>query len=307
MVERGKIRGWLCAALSLVAASADAAPDLGHKVLGSLGLDAGAQPETGIYVANQFLLYAAHDVFDRHGRRLPLALDLDAVSDEIGFSATYELPRLATYVNVAVALPLANVTGTSDDVRASVDAFGLADAYVQPLKLGWRLRYLELQTGYAFYVPTGRFDPGGAGSVSRGAWTHELSLGGTLYLGRARSWTLAAVGSYEREARKLGIDITRGGTIQIQGGVGKTFARVFELGMVGNALWQVSDDSGPALPAILRGARDRAYGLGAELDVAVPEARARVTLRYTHELASASRPQGQVLLIGLEFTPWHVH
>jgi hypothetical protein len=307
VVERGRLRTWLCALLLLVAAAANGAPDLGHKVLGTLGLDAGTQSATGIYVANQFLLYAADDVFDRHGKRLPLALELDAVSNELGFAATYELPRLATYVNVAFALPLANVTGSSDDVQASLDRFGLADVYVQPLRLGWRLRYLDLQTGYAFYIPTGRFEPGGLGSVSRGSWSHEVSIGGTLYFGRDRSWTLSALGSYEREQRKLGIDITRGGTIQIQGGLGKTFARVVEAGMVANALWQVSDDSGTALPPVLRGARDRAFGLGAELDIAEPEARAHVKLRYAHELASASRPQGQILLLSLEFDLWHVH
>ena len=52
---------------------------------------------------------------------------------------------------------------------------------------------------------------------------------------------------------------------------------------------------------------DRAFGLGAELDIAEPEARAHVKLRYAHELASASRPQGQILLLSLEFDLWHVH
>ena len=290
--------------LSLVAASARAAPDLGHKVLGTLGLQAGSQPPTGIYVANQFLFYTANDVFDRNGRRIPLAFALDAVTDEIGIAGTYELPRLRTYVNASFALPLAHVTGKSDDVRGSIDRLGLADAYVQPLKLGWRMRHLDLQTGYAFYIPTGRFEPGGSGGVSRGSWSHEVSIGGTIYFDRQRSWTLSALASYELNARKLGIDITRGSTMQIQGGAGKTVSRFLDVGLVGYALWQVSDDGGTALPPILRGARDRAYGLGAELDVTIPETRGRVTFRYAHDLASASRPQGQIVLIGLELAPW---
>jgi hypothetical protein len=306
VARHGTRAGWLCALISLVAAHAGAAPDLGHKVLGTLGLDAGSQPEAGIYVANQLLLYAADKVFDRGGRRLPLALELVAVSDEVGVLAAYELPRLATYVNATIALPLAHVTGSSGDAQASIDRLGLADAYVQPLKLGWRLRRLELQAGYAFYIPTGRVEPGGSGGVSRGSWSHELSCGGTIYFDRERTWTLSALGSYELNQRKIGIDLTRGSTIQIQGGLGKQLARIVDVGVVGNALWQVSDDGGTALPPVLRGARDRAYGLGAELDVAVPDARARVTLRYAHELASASRPQGQIILMGLEFAPWRI-
>jgi hypothetical protein len=77
-----------------------------------------------------------------------------------------------------------------------------------------------------------------------------------------------------------------------------------DVGMVGYGLWQVSDDSGSAVPAQLRGARDRVGGLGAELAVTIAEARSRVTVRYTHDLAAAARPLGQLLLFDLTFFPW---
>ena len=111
-------------------------------------------------------------------------------------------------------------------------------------------------------------------------------------------------GELELNARKLGIDLTRGSTLQLQGGAGTTLGRVVDLGLVGYALWQVSDDTGSALPPALRGARDRTYGAGAELGITFAEAHSRVTLRWVHDVGSVARPQGQLALVGLTWTPW---
>ena len=296
-------RPWPAACLALIAASAQA-QDLGHKILGTLGLQAGSQAPTGLYVADQLLFYSSNDLFARGGTRIPIPFALRVVANEVGVSGSYEIRPIHTFVSASLALPIANVTGGVGDVRGSIDAFGLADAFIQPLALGWRLPRLDVQVGYAFYVPTGRFEPGGAGGVSSGSWSHELSFGGTVAFDRARSWQLSALASYELNQRKIGTDITRGSTLQLQGGLGKTLSRVVDLGVVGYGLWQVSDDSGADLPPILRGARDRVYGVGTELDLTLAEARARLAIRYTHELGSESRPQGQALVVALSFTPW---
>jgi hypothetical protein len=290
--------------LGLLAARRSAAQDLGHKTLGTLGLRAGAQPETGIYVIGRFVSYTADEAFDRNGHRLPGEFDLDVTAGGIGFSGAYRIAPIATYVNASFGAPLVRVTGGSDRAEGSIDRFGLADIYMQPLKLGWRLSHLDLVTGYAFYIPTGRFSPGRRGGVSRAQWSHEFSLGGTVYFDSDRTWQLSALASYELNQQKIGIDITRGDTIQIQGGVGKTLYQIVDVGLVGYGLWQVRDDRGSQLPPVLAGARDRVYGVGAELDVAMPTIRGRATLRYTHDLSSQARPEGQLLLFGLSFAAW---
>jgi hypothetical protein len=294
----------LCSLVALASALPAYAQDVGHKLVGTLGLRAGAQAPTGFYVTDRFIFYTADDLFDRNGKALPQAFDLEAVANAVAVSGSYRLPRLATYVNATVAVPVAHVTATAAGVTGSVDRFGLADAYIQPLKLGWRAPHLDAQLGYAFYVPTGRLEPGGRGGVSRGAWSHELSFGGTVYGDRARTWRLSALTSYEVNAHKLGIDLKRGSTIQIQGGAGKTLFHFLDIGLTGYALWQVSDDGGRALPSVLRGVRDRVYGIGTEVDVTVAEAHSRVTVRYSHDLDVTSRPLGQLLLLELSFFVW---
>jgi hypothetical protein len=299
-----------CVALGLAlvvvcsARGAGALQDLGHKTLGTLGLDAGTQEETGLYVATEVLGYRADRIYDRHGMLVAPDVELHAFATEFGIAGFYELPRLHTWVGAAFAVPVARVSVTTDNPYASLDDFGLGDLYVKPIQLGWRTPHLDVVTGYAFYVPTGHIAPGGRESVGRGHWTHELSAGGTLFFDRARRVQLSALASYELNLRKEDVDLTRGSTLQIQGGVGTRVLRVIDLGLVGYALWQVTDDRGSALPPLLAGARDVDYGLGGELDAAVPALRTKVTLRYTHDVVVRSRPLGQSIVIGLTITPW---
>ena len=76
---------------TLVLTAAPAAQQLGHKLMGSLGLYAGTQPDAGLYVLNQFGSYGSNDIYDRYEHRIPVNLDLDAVANFVGFQATFRL------------------------------------------------------------------------------------------------------------------------------------------------------------------------------------------------------------------------
>lgn len=65
----------LVLAALLWAAPAEA-QQLGHKVLGSVGMLAGSQPDSGLYIVDQFASYGADALFDRAGRRIAAGLDL---------------------------------------------------------------------------------------------------------------------------------------------------------------------------------------------------------------------------------------
>ena len=119
-----------------------------------------------------------------------------------------------------------------------------------------------------------------------------------MYFDRAKTWHISGLASYDLNQRKRGIDLTRGDTIQFQGGAGKTLG-IVDVGLAGYALWQVRDDRGNDLPEPLRGARDRAFGLGPEIDITLAPIRSRITLRYCRDVAVNARPLGQVLVIGL--------
>ena len=101
--------------------------------------------------------------------------------------------------------------------------------------------------------------------------------------------------SYDAYSKKSGIDITRGDIVQLQGGAGFTIARIVDVGIVGAALWQVTDDSGSALPVALSGARDQAASAGGEAALTISALRTRLVVRYEHDFRVRSRPLGQVL------------
>ena len=284
--------------IALLWTSAAAAQDLGHKVLGSLGLLAGSQPASGIYVVNRLISYGANDLIDRNGNRIPVELDLDALANGTGIQATFRLSGNSIYWNASLGVPAARVHLDTDRPEASVDRFGFGDLYVQPVKIGWKTARADIVSGYAFYAPTGRFTPRGSGGIGRGQWSHEFSLGSAIYLDKARTWHLSGLASYELNQRKHGIDITRGDTIQFQGGAGKT-VRTFDLGLAIYALRQVRADRGADVPGPLRGARDRVFGLGPEIDYKFAPLRSRLTVRYCRDISVKSRPLGRVLVFGI--------
>ncbi len=308
-IERMRFRRSGRLAFAIVGALLLAAPVLaqqvGNKVLGTLGLLAGSQPDSGLYVVDQFASYGANEVFDRAGNRIPVGLDLNAWANPVGFQVTFKLPWPSMYVNASLAAPIANVSLQTNQPLASVDTFGFGDVYVQPVKVGWKMTQLDIVAGYAFYAPTGLYIPRGSGGIGLGQWTHEFSLGSAVYFDRAKTWNVSGLASYALNQRKEGIDITRGDSIQFQGGAGKTLRRAgktlrsVDLGLAGYGLWQVRDNRGADLPDALRGARDLDLGLGPEIDISVAPIRSRVTVRYCRDVVVKARPLGQILVIEL--------
>jgi hypothetical protein len=174
------------------------------------------------------------------------------------------------------------------------------------VRLGWRQDHFDLIGSYGLYLPTGLSTLAGGTGVSAGHVTHQLSAGGSIYADKNRSDFVTALASYDLNLRKRGVDITRGDTLQIQGGVGVSrFNHLVEAGLAGYALGQVRDDRGEDLPLVLRGARDRVYGLGPEIAVTIPAIRSQIRTRYEWDLGVRSRPQGKVFSVGLNVLVQH--
>jgi len=205
---------------------------------------------------------------------------------------------LTTTVGVPVAGIKLNIEGRQE---ADLDRFGMSDPYIQPLRLGWRKQRFDLVTSYGIYLPTGKSVLAGGSGVSSGRITHEFSSGGSLYF-KERNRFLTALASYQLNMRQRGIDIKRGNTVQIEGGIGtKLFGQLVETGLAGYALWQVGDDRGADLPPPLRGAHDQVYGLGPEVAMVLKAIRGQVRVRYEWDIGVRARPQGHVFVAGISF------
>ena len=294
----------LVAAAALTAEAASAQQQLGTKIMGGLGIDAGVQGPPGLYVLDRVLGFDASKVRDRSGATLPIqGLDIRARANGLGLAYTFA-PRSWPYLTMAASAPLAHVSVNSDEPFASVDRWGFGDLFVQPIEAGWSRPRYNAVLGYDFFAPTGKFEPKRGVGVGRGYWTHQFSLGGAFFSDTLRTIRASALMSYDLNAKMRGIDITRGNMLSVQGGAGVTARRIWVVGVAGYALWQVSDDRGSNLPPVLAGARTRTYGLGPEVDVVIPTIGLRAEVRYEWDLGTRARPQGQVFAVGLGYRAW---
>jgi hypothetical protein len=298
------VRLLVAAAAALAGESAAAQQQLGTKIMGGLGIDAGTQGPPGLYVLDRALEFEASRVRDRNGATLPIkGLDILARGNAIGVGYTFA-PRSSPYLTVAASVPLAHVSVNSDEPVASLDRWGLGDMFVQPIKAGWRNARYDAVMAYDFFAPTGKFEPRRGVGVGRGYWTHQFSLGGAVYSDTTRAIRASALMSYDLNEKMRGIDITRGNMLDVQGGAGVTVRRIWVVGLAGYALRQVRDDRGADLPPALTGLRTRTYGLGPEIDVVIPSIGLRAELRYEWDLGTRARPQGEVLVAGLGYRAW---
>jgi hypothetical protein len=135
-------------------------------------------------------------------------------------------------------------------------------------------------------------------------WTHEFSVGSTLYFDANETWHLSALSTYRTNGRSADVDITRGDVLQVQGGAGVAVRRFMDVGLASYGVWQVSDDTGADLPPMRVGARPRTFGLGPEIDLKLPSPPCKISLRYMHDLVTESRTIGQVFFVGVTFALW---
>jgi hypothetical protein len=266
-------------------------------VLGTLGLRAGRVPLVGFYVQEEIVAYLSDRLVDRNGGVVPVGLRVRVLEAETGISGTFKLQPLHARYSLALGVPAGIIRVNVSGALLQGSASGVGDIYIKPLSLGWSLSRVDVLFEYAFYVPTARFEPGSRRNTSQSQWTHEWSVGGNLAFDARRRWQLSALASYDLNQSKIGIDITRGSTLQVQGGFGATIARILEVGAVGAALWQVTADRGRALPPELVGAREQAVSVGGEVAVTTQKIGTRWIVRYEHDVRVRARTLGQIVFV----------
>src|SRR5262245_35347919 len=77
----------IMSALLLLVRPVDAQQQLGHKLLAGVGVDAGAQPEPGLYMLDRFAYFGADHVNDQSGHGLPIqGLNIDVYGNVLGLA-----------------------------------------------------------------------------------------------------------------------------------------------------------------------------------------------------------------------------
>lgn len=327
MRYRSALKSTILACIFLGGVSSALAQQKGQWVPGQFGLNAGVIPDPGITYANMPLNYSASQLNDSNGNRI-----LQNVTGTYSFwvdeNIFYYVPNhkfLGGYfmpyisVNIASGSLVAELNGTN--LATSGGGAGLADTFVQPLNMGWHLKRADLNVGYAFTAPTGRYTAGASNNVGSGYWGNNITSGTTFYItkNKATSANLATDWEIHGQRKAASIpagqfsNITPGQAFTLEWGFGqvlplkKDFSRLLQLGLVGYDQWQVSSNGGTMIVA---GAPVPAsmipyysvHGIGVQSDFILPAKDFVLFFKYYDEYSAKARPQGRTIVFGVSWT-----
>ena len=299
----------------------------GQWIPGQFGLNAGSLPDPGVTYANLAMNYSAARLNDSNGNRV-----LQNVTGTYAFWAdeniVYYVPShkiLGGYfmpyvsINVANGSLVADLTGTN--LGANGGGAGFADTYVEPLNMGWHLKRADVNVGYAFVAPTGRYTAGASNNVGSGYWGNNITSGTTFYLTKNKGTSANLVTDWEIHGQKTVAStpagqfskITPGQAFTDEWGLGqvlplkKDMSQLAQLGFVGYDQWQVTCNGGNYLVArIPVSARSVAYysvhGIGLQANYIIPAKDFVLFFKYYDEISAKARPEGRTFVFGGSWT-----
>ena len=302
------------AGLALVIASTLQAQQKGQYVPGQQGLNPGVIPAPGITYVNMAINYSASKLNDSNGNHRPNVLGTYGFwADE---NILFYVPKLkifggyfAPYIVITPATGslVADLAGTN--LGASGGGSGLGDTWVEPVNMGWHLKRVDFNAGYAFMAPTGRFVPGASNNVGSGYWGNDITTGTTFYITKNKGTSANLFTDWETHGQKTGTNLTPGKAFTDEWGLGqvlplkKDFSRLLQLGLIGYDQWQVSSNGGTIgpLPANLVPFYS-VHAIGVQSNFIVPPKNLVFFFKYEGEYRALSRPQGRTFVFGLIWT-----
>lgn len=274
--------------MGLLLAGPAVAGDTGHYVNGVEGIKAASLPPPGFYFRMYNVVYTADDLMDRHGDELDVDFDLTVYADVNRFIwiTNYELLGGNYFCDAIVPLVYTDVEigamGLHDE------QFGFGDLYLEPFGISWHGDWWDAAFGASVFIPTGDYDKDEPASPGKGYASGMFTLGGTVYFDKEKTWSLSALPRYEIHTDKEDFDLVPGDNLNLEWGLGKTLAKVWDVGVVGYAQWQITEDRGSDADDTL----DRVYAIGPEVSVAFPQHMFFVTVRGEWEFEAKDRPEG---------------
>ncbi len=305
MIKRAAL---ICVLLLGVITLPATAQERGQYIPGFGGLNAGTQPPEGFTYANFFIWYPTSKFKNQNGDTAPIDFDLDLLADINVFAYTTKAKFLGASYGMLAALPIVNTPVSLPRLNLNASPTGLGDLYVEPINLGWKLKKADVKVAYGFSAPTGRFDEIGTETTTTDYWGHQLTFASNIYLTPDKLTHVSLNTNWEFHHKKRHEDLKVGNNMTLEGGIGKAFVKnqgkqLIQVGMVGYAEFQLTNDSGSAVPALTADNKDRVFALGGEFGVILPAKKFNFMVRVLPEFGARNRTQGvtTVFSIGKTF------
>jgi hypothetical protein len=266
--------------------------------------NSGVLPEAGLTYVAMVQPYSFDELKAADGEELPVNLTTSVFVEQNLFLWVSDFTILGGTYAAFADLPIANTSLTLVRFGALQAGSGLADSYYSPFTLGWQRSRADLQAGYGFVVPTGRFHAGASDNTGSGYWGHILSTGQTVYLTGNKATAVSAYEVYEFHGTQKDTDVHPGQTFDIDYSVTQMVpltqdkSTLLQVGLVGYGQYQTTDHSGGnVLPAIAARTHYKVNALGATAGVVVPQRKVNVGVKYLKEFANEATVEGHSLQI----------
>ncbi|WP_417346848.1 SphA family protein [Ferrimonas sp.] len=272
-----------------------------HYPLGGEGVKAASAPPPGMHYRLYNTWYNADTLTDNQGNDSGANFDLEVYAQVHRFIyvSDYKILGADWAMNVLVPMKDTSISIQPAGIRDS-QSFALGDVVLEPFALFWHGERYDAAVALAVIAPSGDYDAHKPASPGLGYWSGMLSLGGTYYLDKQRSWSISTLSRTLVNSDQDETDIKPGEEFILEGGIGKEFnvkhTWLFQPGVSYCAYWQLSDDSKDG-PGVVANQKKRTFGLGAELNVFYLPWKVQANLRYVNEFEAKNTPKGESLVL----------
>jgi hypothetical protein len=246
---------------------------------GSALTDGGTLPDPGFAFSDQFWSNTSSSLKGSQGNPLPLQNSVTVSSNTVTLTYVPQRTMLGAHVEFSISFSTTTDSFLLRDPLPGGPSLtgggaGLTNTNVQPFTLGWQFDRIDVQTGYSFYAPTGRYVPGASDNTSSGFWTHSWQSGVTWYLNESRRTQVSAYNAYLWNTVQEGTGIHAGQNDSIDYSVSQTIAFTadarwsLQAGAAGYGQWQTTENGGQ-LP-IREALKYRVNGAGITLTLTSP-------------------------------------
>lgn len=272
--------------------------ETGHYANGLEGIKGSTVPGPGLYYRMYNLFYTADELKDKNGNELDVNFDVIVFATAHRFIWVSPIKILGADYAADATIPLIY---TDIEVKAAGindKTFAMGDICVEPFALSWHGGRYDAAFGLAAYLPVGKYDQNDAASPGKDFWTGMLTLGGTYYFDMQKTWSASILSRYEIHSKKSESDVKPGNDFHFEWGIGKTLAKIWDVGLAGYCQWQVTDDSGSDV-SWDKSVHDRVWAIGPEVGVFLPSLKFGISLKGLREFDAVDRSEGYIIVLNL--------
>ncbi|MBF0103194.1 MAG: transporter [Desulfobacterales bacterium] len=275
---------WLCLCLMSISSLTNKIVHAESYPNGVEGIKCGSAPPPGLYYKMYNAYITSDKLVNEKGDEIPVDFEAKLFVNVNRFLwVSKDIKIFNAHLASNIFFPICVRDIKIGALGIDDNMVGIGDIVVEPIILAWYGKRWDFVAGFAMFLPTGATDD--PADPGEDMYTYMVSYGGTYFLDDNKSLSASLVARYEIHTEKQDKNYTPGDDFHFEWGVGKTVARIFDVGIGGYCQWQVTDDSNA------HGAhKEKAFGIGPQVSMIYPPWKMMVGLNMSFDFGIEGRP-----------------